>query len=312
MPGDYTKAFIKIANHENDSAEEPLAMAGQLGNSTTLSIVPFDGHYCECTTRLATKDSFYCPVTSSSCEVWTGFKSKDNYSVSCTNENWMVAYARYVFADIDDQNAYFIIFSQLLSLERYMWYYLIFWFAFLALSLLLTAPGQHAIKYILSRRFPSINHRIVDLIVELERNRQMQTQVNMAYERYVQRRRDGWVTGYKLKTRRYSGADEKAENEGGGSASVNTDDIQQDASENDKTLVKSEEECHSTTGGAIKDENAHSSLEVSGGDVSSVDGNICIICLLDIEAGDIIADVKCGHHYHADCLKEWILKKVRS
>jgi hypothetical protein len=202
-----------------------------------------------------------------------------------------------------------------------MWYYLVFWFAFLALSLLLTAPGQHAIKYVISRRFPGINHRIVDLIVELEGNRQMQTQINIAYERHAQRRRDGWVTGYKLKTRRYCGADEKAGDKSDGDMAINTDASEPDAAENDGSLVKSEEKDH-VSDDEINDSNVDTSLEKSGEEVNeqtqdacsrgSGEHDTCTICLLDIEEGDIIADVKCGHHYHADCLKEWILKKVRS
>jgi len=44
------------------------------------------------------------------------------------------------------------------------------------------------------------------------------------------------------------------------------------------------------------------------------DGNefdpMCTICLLDVNDGDRVADLSCGHVFHPDCLGEWILKKV--
>lgn len=36
----------------------------------------------------------------------------------------------------------------------------------------------------------------------------------------------------------------------------------------------------------------------------------CSICLLNFDDGDRVADLKCSHHYHADCISEWIKKKV--
>ena len=40
--------------------------------------------------------------------------------------------------------------------------------------------------------------------------------------------------------------------------------------------------------------------------------SMCTICLLELEDGDCVADLPCGHMYHAECLGEWILKKVRA
>ena len=36
----------------------------------------------------------------------------------------------------------------------------------------------------------------------------------------------------------------------------------------------------------------------------------CSICILELEDGDRIADLDCGHYFHAECLSEWIKKKV--
>jgi len=123
---DRTKAKIKIApiGEGHVIFERMISTILESTNSTASSavspnIVPFQGLHCNCTGSLTTTINFYCPVTSKSCEVVREYSSSnEDYSVLCTNENWMVTYA------------------------RHMWYYLIFWFVFLVLSLFLTAPGQ--------------------------------------------------------------------------------------------------------------------------------------------------------------------------
>lgn len=37
---------------------------------------------------------------------------------------------------------------------------------------------------------------------------------------------------------------------------------------------------------------------------------MCSICILELEDGERIADLNCNHCFHADCLSEWIKKKV--
>lgn len=37
----------------------------------------------------------------------------------------------------------------------------------------------------------------------------------------------------------------------------------------------------------------------------------CSICILELKDRDRIADLSCNHYFHADCLSEWIKKKVR-
>lgn len=207
-----------------------------------------------------------------------------------------------------------------------MWYYLIFWFAFLALSLLLTSPGQHAIKYVLSRKFPSINNRIVDLILELENSRQVQTQFSIAYESHLQRQRDGWVSGYKLKTRQYSGANGRAENEKEDCSDVMHENsiskeakLIDDANDKDSTgkaanlsaVVKTRIDIEETTREPDEEPQDAKANNPDSCSINSNDQNMCTICLLDIEEGDTVADVKCGHVFHAECISEWILKKVR-
>eukprot|EP00956_Cyclotella_meneghiniana_P003453 scaffold4205_cov75-Cyclotella_meneghiniana.AAC.2 len=282
---EHTRALVKVANM-NDATDRKLEnQEGQANATTTPKLLPFKGLYCDCTGRLPTNNNFYCPVTSKSCEVWNGYGSGEEYTVTCTSENWMVAYA------------------------RYMWYYLIFWFAFLSLSLLLTAPGQHAVKYIISRKFPSINSRLVDLIVELESSRQIQTQMSIAHERYLQRRREGWVIGYRLKTKRYNENEkrDKDKPEADCKASVQNEHINEADNANEEPV---EEEKEPDVNINQTEDISQTNQQSSGLQrTDSKEPDTCTICLLDIEEGEKIADVQCGHMFHADCLSEWILKK---
>lgn len=150
---------------------------------------------------------------------------------------------------------------------------------------------KHAIKFCFSRWFPSINTRITDLILEMETQRRRQAEESFAYHRHLQRRQDGWVSGYKLKTKRYCG-----------------DQYHSDDSKNDIPTNNGEAKKDETSEESERDES-----DIHPQDVCNVDSNahICTICLLEIEKGDLIADVKCGHFYHANCLSEWILKKVK-
>jgi len=82
------------------------------------------------------------------------------------------------------------------------------------------------------------------------------------------RREEGWISGWKLKTKRYSSKD-----------SNNVENKEEDQINHDDQ-------------------------------VSNCDDRMCTICLLDIEGGERISDLSCNHIYHAECLGEWILKKV--
>lgn len=42
------------------------------------------------------------------------------------------------------------------------------------------------------------------------------------------------------------------------------------------------------------------------------DVQTCSICLLPFEDGDRVADLNCNHHFHAECISEWVRKKVSS
>jgi hypothetical protein len=45
-------------------------------------------------------------------------------------------------------------------------------------------------------------------------------------------------------------------------------------------------------------------------DIENLDvpDNTCSICLCELEEGDWVGDIPCGHLFHKDCLKEWLVK----
>ena len=55
----------------------------------------------------------------------------------------------------------------------------------------------------------------------------------------------------------------------------------------------------------VKDTDELEQVENNDQDVDS-----CSICLLELEDGDRIADLRCKHCFHAECIAEWLKKKV--
>lgn len=107
------------------------------------------------------------------------------------------------------------------------------------------------------------------------------------------RRTEGWVSGYTLKTKRYV-----ASGEASGLKTNAQCDSERECKTNDDKLNPEE------------DEGARETASQGDQSISNSDDYMCTICLLAVEDGDKIADLPCGHLYHAECLGEWILKKV--
>jgi len=53
---------------------------------------------------------------------------------------------------------------------------------------------------------------------------------------------------------------------------------------------------------------AQEETKVSDYVVPEVSENTCSICLCELEEGDLVGDIPCGHFFHKDCLKEWLTK----
>ena len=109
----------------------------------------------------------------------------------------------------------------------------------------------------------------------LQAELQERNDINDEYESAARKTRqtEGWISGYSIKTKRFSSRDKKADN-----VNHEEDDISRETPQD-------QNDCE--------------------------DDTMCAICLLSIEDDERIADLNCGHAYHAECLGEWILKKVR-
>lgn len=114
-----------------------------------------------------------------------------------------------------------------------------------------------------------------------------------ASERRI-RQTEGWVTGYRIKVKRYSSVGESKVDE---SEDVECNINAMDNDIENNTAINEEEQ--NTTETPQDDQTRNSD-----------DDNMCTICLLAVEDNERVADLSCGHLYHAECLGEWVLKKV--
>ncbi len=122
----------------------------------------------------------------------------------------------------------------------------------------------------LSKCFPRLNVWITEQLLQDEVRTNDRIRAEFERATRLRRQRDGEVTGYAIKTKIHY------------KASDEQDDMRQNV-------------------GVVSEDVSPSKCESS---------NMCTICLLELEDGDCIADLGCGHFYHAECLGEWILKKV--
>ena len=108
------------------------------------------------------------------------------------------------------------------------------------------------------------------------------------------RQTEGLVTGYRIKTKRYSSVGESKVDES------------EDVECNINAMNNDVENNTASNEGDQQITEAPQDDQTSNFD----DVNMCTICLLAVEDSELVADLSCGHLYHAECLGEWILKKV--
>lgn len=121
------------------------------------------------------------------------------------------------------------------------------------------------------------------------------------YKEHVKRCKDGWVAGYKIKTKMYSSdLTETIKESSMASYSnknmTNHDKIFEDERRQENKIQSSSCNIFLPNKSEIHD--------------IECDAEMCAVCILKIEDGDRVADLQCRHLYHADCLSEWVLKKV--
>lgn len=176
---------------------------------------------------------------------------------------------------------------------RSTWYY-ICWVTLLFTVLFCCTPaGHHAIRYPISRCFSKFNLWVTEHLLQAEIS--SRNQIRNEYEEAlrIHHRTEGWISGYSIKTKIYSrGIDDTA-----AAAAVTNEEI--DA-----------EYCDANSTPTTVDQTVAKEEDTTQTSVSHGYDSMCTICLLELEVGDRVADLSCGHLYHADCLGEWILKKV--
>ena len=96
----------------------------------------------------------------------------------------------------------------------------------------------------------------------------------------LKRRTEGWISGYLIKTKLHSSRDAFTRKDAKFNGTAATED--------QTAIGDIPQDCPMRNGRDC----------------------MCTICLLELEVGDRVADLSCGHMYHAECLGEWILKKV--
>eukprot|EP00581_Thalassiosira_minuscula_P004677 CAMPEP_0183746052 /NCGR_PEP_ID=MMETSP0737-20130205/66554_1 /TAXON_ID=385413 /ORGANISM="Thalassiosira miniscula, Strain CCMP1093" /LENGTH=437 /DNA_ID=CAMNT_0025981731 /DNA_START=411 /DNA_END=1724 /DNA_ORIENTATION=+ len=270
----------KSANHEYQNYSE-VATTGDIDSSET---TPTSGNYidggetdareptayeegreCICAAGILPDegDVFYCPLPTEYCSI---SKSRQGgYSVQCIKElDWKVGFARRV------------------------WFYLCFALLILILYPIITRPGQHAVRYLLSKCFPRINVWIVEKLLQTEMETNNRIREELEHADRAKRRTEGWLSEYRIKTKLYSREDVEAESNGN----------------NNVTTADEINPCGELSDDA-GDETTREEIIIHSND----DPHMCTICFLAVESGERIADLSCGHLYHAECLSEWILKK---
>lgn len=160
---------------------------------------------------------------------------------------------------------------------RSTWYYICWVVVLFVLLLSFSSAGHHAMRYPISRCFPMLNDWITEHLLQTEI--QSRNLIRDEYDQAIRlrRRTEGWISGYSIKTKIFAKV----------YATATETDLEND------TNAGTEE-----TLGRPRDHSENEGCD-----------SMCTICLLELEDGDRVADLSCGHLYHADCLSEWILKK---
>ena len=250
------------------------------GNESTLYI---SARPCSCANNHPKiVDELYCPEPTNYCTISKSVYG-DEYSVSCTKyKGWKILFTRST------------------------WYYICWTIMLFLVVLIFSTPGhvsisdsfcpltfkkfirhcitsfptQHAIRYPISWCFPKMNLWITEHLLQAEIQSRNRVRDEYEHAARLTRRTEGWISGYSIKTKLHSSRDAATEKNAECNANAATED---------QTAIKV---------------TPHDFRESYGNDA------MCTICLLELEDGDRVADLTCGHMYHAECLGEWILKKV--
>lgn len=192
--------------------------------------------------------------------------------------------------------------TPLYSLILLFWGPLYFSFLILFVALFTTDCGKHARNYMFSKCFPCQNRRLIDRILsrEARAREEMRRVLREAHER-PDGMREQMSLQLKTKTLYFEHSsndldqngerfvDDSPGTVGGGGEIYNFghhhDDQQIGGHEHDPGKQKKSDVEESLKDGA----------------------EMCSICMVPLENGERVGDLDCGHHFHVDCLKTWVL-----
>lgn len=224
-----------------------------------------EGRRCHCAILFGGVDddeAYYCPSPADHCSIWRR-RFGGTYRVECfASPSWEVGIARHV------------------------WFYLCFAWLVLLMYPFCSRPGQHATRYLLSKCFPRMNAWTAEHLLRTEI--QARDLIGEEFERHARRKRrtEGWVSGYRLKTKIRAHPDATTMAEHDGECDVPVDGT---------------ELCGRDSG--VADDKAEEERDREDEDCT------CTICITAVEYGDRVPVLRCGHLFHAECLSEWILNK---
>ena len=233
-----------------------------------------DLQLCGCArTLLQVADEFYCPAPASYCSVWRS-RYGEHHGVTCIKyQNWMVPWSRNSF------------------------YYIIFLVAMMCIFLFCSTAG-HVSNYCCDEFSSLIHDQIHTASYEfISTQNAIKYPLSRCFPKI-----NRWIAEKLLQAEVESRNRIRAEYEdaarlkrrmegwiSGYSLKTKLHSRSDTTTDNQATKEKLPQDCR--------------------------DGNefdpMCTICLLEVNDGDRVADLSCGHVFHPDCLGEWILKKVR-
>ncbi len=95
----------------------------------------------------------------------------------------------------------------------------------------------------------------------------------------------------RLKTKRFPSGTENTEEE---------EEEKDDESDNVSAIVVGSERDFQTTESQAEEY-----------DDDELNEHTCVICLSELDAGELVGDIPCGHYFHKECLKSWLMRSNR-
>lgn len=287
---------------EEDYDEDPSSVFEEPSETQTLE--PFlDVRVCWCT-EYAARDYEFCPIEFNTCLV----PQMETENVKC-----------FTSQPVD-------------TLVRSFWPALVFWCAATAYALICSEPGLYARQFLgrcccclccgawwcgRASEQPNTNSTVVASAVAYNNRRTLQIVERMLEDnpqraaglfrqhlvaRYRQRRRRQqwwWKVWAKVAGRR-SGGSGLGSDAGGDEDARDTLVL--------KTKIYKESEHGATNNSSIEEAEDVDDDDMENGDAQTSLPQ-CAICLLELEDGDVIGDIPCGHLLHKECLKDWLVRK---